>query len=1255
MKVFENQNLKSNKEEKFILHKKLKTGNDKINKIKYINKMKTSNYNNKYKNKLYTRNNKYFTNILYNYNLIIIFIYDIIIIPNIFFPPTLLKNINLRKLNLNSEITIIVGKTESQYILSDESVQISGKTCKFDNLPSEIIVNDNQVEEIGKIIYNLNNEENTIVMRWNYEITDCCGMFYNLPNIINIDLSNFDSSSIEDMRGMFFNCISLTSLNLNNFNTSSVTNMASMFQECEKLTSLDLSSFDTSLVTDMNNMFYNCKIMQYLDLQNFNTSYVTNMESLFFGCSSLETLDLNNFDTSSVINIKSMFEECTSLKSINIDNFNTKKMKHMSRLFFNCRSLTSINLKSFDTSNVIEMSCMFYDCRALTSLNLKNFNTSSNTWMDSMFYGCMALTSLDLRNFDTSLITWMNGLFSYCYSLEYLDISSFDTSKVVRMDAMFLDCRSLKYLNLYNFDTSKVTRMDNLLNGCSSLIAVNLSSFDTSNVENMNYMFTNCISLVSLNLINFDTFLVPAEIDIFNGCNSSLKYCIDDGKASKIMLGLSEFNNFDCNDNCFIYSPSQLIPEKYSCIDLCSNDDEYKFEYKNVCYKSCPTGTHNSSEKEFLCEEDLICDNYYNYDYTGCIDVIPEGYYLNNSVLKTIDKCDIKCKSCSFESVKYNLCIVCNNDENYYSKYNDSSNIDSFTNCFNEDFDGYYLNSNTKRYEYCYPSCKKCTQLGDESLNHCTECYSNYSLNNSNCLKTMDFIDDSSLDSYSDEISNPINILSYEISGFVSEKEFSEYFSTEDSSINSNNISNFKLIIDNFINNFIILKNISNASIYYYEMNFEGNMDKNKYNNVTYIDFPPDTKEFLYNQFNLEKDKDKIYILIIDYLISNLNSATSDYEYKFLLENGTELNLSNIKEDYYYDIYAPILDLILSKFNYSIFFTEQGYDIYDIKGKFYQDECSSAYLNESDIILKDRKEDIYPNNVTFCKDNCEYKSINIEEKRIVCKCNLNINSNILNQDNFFSVEKNNFFNYLYDYINYKIFKCYKLLLVFDNLKKNAFFYIVLIIFIIIICVNIIFYIFGIRNIRKMAMKHIPSQINIKIKIIKELQNLKNKKDENLNLKRKNQTNKPFQRVSKKKYKTMKQNKSRILNKIEKEDSTNIKMLKKQKDPEINIYNNRDIKSENIKDEIIIQKKEDINNLPFSQAIIKDKRNFFQIFLSVIFQKLDLINLIFGDNRVKIILVYQYILSLLIDFFFNTFLFSDQAVSIYFIFINRFLF
>ena len=51
-----------------------------------------------------------------------------------------------------------------------------------------------------------------------------------------------------------------------------------------------------------------------------------------------------------------------------------------------------------------------------------------------------------------------------------------------------------------------------------------------------------------------------------------------------------------------------------------------------------------------------------------------------------------------------------------------------------------------------------------------------------------------------------------------------------------------------------------------------------------------------------------------------------------------------------------------------------------------------------------------------------------------------------------------------------------------------------------------------------------------------------------------------------------------------------------------------------------------------------------MFLSLIIQKLELINLFFRNEKIKIMIICEYILSLLINFFFNTLLYSDEVVS-----------
>ena len=143
-------------------------------------------------------------------------------------------------------------------------------------LPDQIYVNGELVATSVNKVY-LIKKENAIILKWNSPIDNCAKLFFNLVNIIKIDLSKFDTSKVTEMGEMFRNCSSLTSIIFNNMNTSSVTSMENLFNECKSLISLDLSGFNTSSVTTMKNMFKNSINLREVNVKNFNTSSVTNM------------------------------------------------------------------------------------------------------------------------------------------------------------------------------------------------------------------------------------------------------------------------------------------------------------------------------------------------------------------------------------------------------------------------------------------------------------------------------------------------------------------------------------------------------------------------------------------------------------------------------------------------------------------------------------------------------------------------------------------------------------------------------------------------------------------------------------------------------------------------------------------------------------------------------------------------------------------------------------------------------------------
>ena len=185
---------------------------------------------------------------------------------------------------------------------------------------------------------------------------DSSKMFYSEPyvqkirNVLEIDLSNLDTSKVTNMSNMFLGMSNLTSLNLSNFDTSQVTNMAGMFFNILLLTTLDFSSFNTSKVTSMSNMFNNMPSLTTLDLSSFDTSNVTDMRYMFSDMRNLTTLDLSNFNTSQVTNMNGMFSlsdmwaSNDKLEKIYVNNdFNTSKLTTFSNMFSNRKKLRGGN------------------------------------------------------------------------------------------------------------------------------------------------------------------------------------------------------------------------------------------------------------------------------------------------------------------------------------------------------------------------------------------------------------------------------------------------------------------------------------------------------------------------------------------------------------------------------------------------------------------------------------------------------------------------------------------------------------------------------------------------------------------------------------------------------------------------------------------------------------------------------------------------------------------------------------------------
>ena len=385
---------------------------------------------------------------------------------------------------------------------------------------------------------------------------------------------------------------------------------------------------------------------------------------------------------------------------------------------------------------------MFSDCTNLKSIIFSSTKTIQPNYIGYMFMNCNYLTSVDLSNFDTSICTGMEFLFDNCYELEVVDLSSFNTS----------NCKSFR--NMFSF--------------CKKIQVLDLSNFETQSVIDMSFMIGYNYALTYINLKNFSIKSDTNIICMFSGMASFTIICY--GNDASILETKFPELNVNCSDTCFSEN-IKLINEANRCVEDCNTDDnEYKYEYKNKCYSSCPSGTTPSSTNHYLCLQILVCPKYYNMDKTECFDEIKDGYFLSDEENNLLDKCHEDCKTCNKKEIEGNTnCLTCNNDyffdngnclqsceygsyidesgkkvcncnekckecsensnlckscrEGYYSKNSENFPFE----CYNE-LEKYYLKDN---YFYeCYSSCKKCLGEGIDDNHNCEECIDNYNFTN---------------------------------------------------------------------------------------------------------------------------------------------------------------------------------------------------------------------------------------------------------------------------------------------------------------------------------------------------------------------------------------------------------------------------------------------------------------------------------------------------------------------------------------------
>ena len=90
---------------------------------------------------------------------------------------------------------------------------------------------------------------------------------------------------------------------------------------------------------------------------------------------------------------------------------------------------------------------------------------------------------------------------------------------------------------------------------------------------------------------------------------------------------------------------------------------------------------------------------------------------------------NVKCKISSYQSYIYNLCITCNEEQNFYpAQFPDSSFLHGFIECYNNDTKpiNFYFDDSNKKYKPCYETCHTCEKGGNGDMHNCLTCDINH-------------------------------------------------------------------------------------------------------------------------------------------------------------------------------------------------------------------------------------------------------------------------------------------------------------------------------------------------------------------------------------------------------------------------------------------------------------------------------------------------------------------------------------------------
>ena len=526
------------------------------------------------------------------------------------------KDRKIRKLNLNSEITLTINGTGTQQILSNRQLVIPDfGLVQFTTVPDEIYVNDIYQNETSFYVYNLVNEINNVTI-----------LFFRCNSLISLDLRTFSTSKVEEMQNMFYECISLKYLDVSSFNTSLVKNMGNMFGFCRSITSLDLSNFDTSSVSNFAYMFSYCQSLKVIKFK-FDTSNAIDMGRMFLSCSSLIFLDLRSFDTPILNNSIGMFGDIR--KNLTFC-YNETKIHSFYRdidryMIFNCSNecFSSKNFSIIIEKNKCVENCYNDDiykfefngiCYEKCPDSTNKANTRNFCCLDSQPYS-------NLESNQCSEECIISDFFNEkCEIISDESMLLNDNIRYIQNKLLEEESNDILVKHLINNTSDFFVKKNNILyqltTSYNQRININKNEVkSTINIENCErhlrnyYNFENHLDFIIFKIeYNEDELLIPIieyEIyDIENNTKLNLAICEENNITLNIRVDINESILYKYNPFCDYYNDRCNKNISDYGTDIIMNDRRNEFIANNMslCEKNCAFKEYNSITKIVTCE-----------------------------------------------------------------------------------------------------------------------------------------------------------------------------------------------------------------------------------------------------------------------------------------------------------------------------------------------------------------------------------------------------------------------------------------------------------------------------------------------------------------------------------------------------------------------------------------------------------------------------------------------------------------------------